>query len=73
MIIPSGMKKRCRACFLTSTSNGSLAAIVYSLRVLVLMERRIASIEGHIERLIEKIMREEIVIEKEVHGLKKKR
>ncbi|HIH05108.1 TPA: hypothetical protein HA281_00665 [Candidatus Woesearchaeota archaeon] len=52
---------------------GTLAAIVYSLRVLVLMERRIASIEGHIERLIEKIMREEIVIEKEVHGLKKKR
>ena len=37
---------------------GTLAAIVYSLRVLV---------------LIEKIMREEIVIEKEVHGLKKKR
>lgn len=52
---------------------GTLAAIVYSLRVLVLMERRIASIEGHIERLIEKIMREEIVIEREVHGLKKKK
>ncbi len=52
---------------------GTLAAIVYSLRVLVLMERRIASIEGHIERLIEKIMHEEIVIEKEMHGLKKKR
>ncbi len=27
---------------------GTLAAIVYSLRVLVLMERRIASIETHI-------------------------
>ncbi len=52
---------------------GTLAAIVYSLRVLVLMERRIASIEGHIERVIEKLMREEIVIEKEVRSLKKRR
>ena len=51
---------------------GTLAAIVYSLRVLVLMERRIASIEGHVERVIEKIMREEIVIEKEVRNLKRK-
>jgi hypothetical protein len=51
---------------------GTLAAIVFSLRVLVLMERRIASIESHIERVIEKIMREEIVIEKEVRGLKRK-
>jgi hypothetical protein len=49
---------------------GTLAAIVYSLRVLVLMERRIASIESHIERVIEKIMKEEIVIEREI---KKKR
>ncbi len=47
---------------------GTLAAIVYSLRVLVLMERRIASIETHIERVIEKIMKEEIVIEKEIRG-----
>jgi hypothetical protein len=45
---------------------GTLAAIVYSLRVLVLMERRIASIEAHIERVIEKIMKEEIVIEREI-------
>jgi len=51
---------------------GTLAAIVYSLRVLVMMERRIASIEGHVERVIEKIMREEIVIEKEVRSLKRK-
>lgn len=47
---------------------GTLAAIVYSLRVLVIMERRIASIENHIERVIEKIMKEEIVIEKEIRG-----
>lgn len=52
---------------------GTLFAIVYALRYLVLMERRIASIEGHIERLVEKIVREEIVIEREVRALKKKK
>jgi hypothetical protein len=30
---------------------GTLAAIVYSLRVLILLERRVASMEMHIERL----------------------
>ena len=43
---------------------GTLGAIVYSLRVLVLMERRIARIEGHIENVVSKVMREEISIEK---------
>ena len=51
---------------------GTLAAIVYSLRVLVLMERRIANIEGHVERVIEKIVREEIIIEKEVKGMRRR-
>ncbi|MCH8328769.1 MAG: hypothetical protein IIB81_00040 [Nanoarchaeota archaeon] len=49
---------------------GTLGAIVYSLRVLVLMERRIARIEGHIERAVDKVMKEETRIEK---VLKKKR
>ena len=49
---------------------GTLAAIVYSLRVLVLMERRIARIEMHVENVIGKIMKEELKIEKK---LKKKR
>ena len=49
---------------------GTLSAIVYSLRVLVLMERRIARIEGHIETAVNKVMREEVRIEK---SLKKKR
>ena len=49
---------------------GTLSAIVYSLRVLVLMERRIARIEGHIEAVVNKVMREEVRIEK---SLKKKR
>ena len=43
---------------------GTLGAIVYSLRVLVLMERRIARIETHIERAVDKVMKEETVIEK---------
>ncbi len=43
---------------------GTLAAIVYSLRVLVLMERRIAKIEMHIDNLVHKILKEELSIEK---------
>jgi len=45
---------------------GTLAAIVYSLRVLVLMERRIARIEMHIEHVVGKVMREEVSIEKSI-------
>jgi len=48
---------------------GTLAAIVYSLRILVLMERRIARIEMHIENVIGKVMKEELKIAKK---LKKK-
>jgi len=48
---------------------GTLAAIVYSLRILVLMERRIARIEMHIENAVGKVMKEEVRIEKK---LKKK-
>lgn len=51
---------------------GTLAAIVYSLRVLVLMERRIARIEMHIENVVGKIMHEELRIEKRI-GKQKKR
>ena len=42
----------------------TLAAIVYSLRVLVLMERRIARIDAHIEALVKSVMREELKIER---------
>ncbi len=49
---------------------GTLAAIVYSLRVLVLMERRVARIEMHIENLVDKLMKEELKIER---ALQKKR
>ena len=50
---------------------GTLGAIVYSLRVLVLMERRIARIEGHIGRAVDKVMREETSIEKTLKKKKK--
>ena len=49
---------------------GTLAAIVYSLRILVLMERRIARIEMHMERVVDKVIREEITIER---SMKKRR
>ena len=45
---------------------GTLAAIVYSLRIMVLMERRIARIEMHVERVVDKIVKEEIKIERSV-------
>ena len=50
---------------------GTLGAIVYSLRVLVLMERRIARIEEHIERVVGKVIAEEIKIEKTVANKRK--
>jgi len=43
---------------------GTLGAIVYSLRVLVLMERRVARIEEHLETMVTKVFREEQKIEK---------
>ena len=45
---------------------GMVLGIVYSLRVLVLMERRMARIEGHLEALASKILREELKIEKRI-------
>ena len=43
---------------------GTLAAIIYALRILVLLERRIARIDKHIEMMAEKIVVEETSIEK---------
>ena len=42
---------------------GTLGAIVYALRVLVLMERRIARIDQHLEMMVEKVVLEEKKIE----------
>jgi hypothetical protein len=43
---------------------GTLAAIVYSLRILVLMERRMARVDINIEKLVKAVLREEVKIEK---------
>ena len=50
---------------------GTLAAIVYSLRVLILMERRVASMEMNIQKMTRKVLKEEMVIERAL-GRKKK-
>ena len=56
---------------------GTLAGIVYSLRVLVLVERRIARIDTNLEMLTKKVFKEELKIESEEKkiekSLKKKR
>jgi hypothetical protein len=44
---------------------GTLAAIVYSLRVLVILERRIARMDLNVERIARKIAVEEMRIEEE--------
>lgn len=49
---------------------GTLAAIVYSLRVLILVERRVASMEENIQKLTSKVLKEEGVIER---ALKRKK
>lgn len=49
---------------------GTLAAIVYSIRILVLMERRVAKIEEHLDRLIHKVLQKEVAIER---ALKRRR
>lgn len=49
---------------------GTLAAIVYCVRVLILMERRVARIEEHLDTIVHKILVEEKVIEK---SLRRKR
>jgi hypothetical protein len=51
---------------------GTLFAIVYSLRILVLMERRVARIDKHIEMLAEKIIVEEKKIEREEDDIESK-
>ena len=44
----------------------TLAAIVYSLRILVLLERRIAKIDFNLEKIVERVANEELKIEKMV-------
>ena len=39
---------------------GVLFGIVYCMRVLVLMERRVARIEEHVDKMIHKVLEEEM-------------
>lgn len=52
---------------------GTLAAIVYSLRVLILLERRVASMEMNIQRMTSKVLTEETSIEKVLKSKKNKK
>ncbi|MEK6939811.1 MAG: hypothetical protein AABX31_03720 [Nanoarchaeota archaeon] len=45
---------------------GTLLAIVYSLRVLILLEKRVASMEMNIQKLTGKVLKEEISIQKAI-------
>ena len=49
---------------------GTLAAIIYSLRILVLLERRIARMDYHLELMTRKIAKAEM---KELSILRRKR
>lgn len=51
---------------------GTLAAIVYSLRVLILLERRIARMDLNIESLTRKVLAEELRLEAEELKIEKK-
>ena len=39
---------------------GTLAAIVYSLRILVLLERRMARLDINVEKIVRRIEKEEL-------------
>lgn len=45
---------------------GTLAAIVFSLKVLFELERRIVSIDRNIERMVRGVLKEEVRIEKQL-------
>lgn len=49
---------------------GTMFGIVYCMRVLVLMERRMARIEEHMDNVVHKVLQEELRIER---GFKKRR
>ncbi len=50
--------------FILAIIVGTLAAIVYSLRILILLERRVASMQETIQKMTSRVLKEEIKIEK---------
>jgi hypothetical protein len=61
--------------FILAIIIGTLAAIVYSLRVLLILERRVAGMEANIQRVTNKILKGEKSIERKLsrRRIKKKR
>ena len=51
---------------------GTLLAIVYSLRILILVERRVASMEMNIQKLTGKVLKEEVSIQKALSHKKRR-
>ena len=51
---------------------GTLAAIVYSLRILVMLERRIARMEMNIEKITGRVAKEELEILHEEKAIEKR-
>ena len=51
----------------------ALIAIIYSLRTLFILDKRIERIEQHIERIATRVMREELKIEKALKSKRRKR
>ena len=52
--------------FLLAVMMGTLFAIVYSMRKLIILERYIARIENHIEKLSKHILRDEGIIKRKL-------
>ena len=48
--------------FILAIIIGTLTAIVYSLRVLLILERRVAGMEANIQKVTNKILKEEKII-----------
>ncbi|PIN73547.1 hypothetical protein COV20_04970 [Candidatus Woesearchaeota archaeon CG10_big_fil_rev_8_21_14_0_10_45_16] len=61
------------AAFTLAVFFGILLAIIYSLRVLVALERRVASMEANIQRMTAKVLKEEGVIERKISKNRKRR
>ena len=51
---------------------GTLAAIVYSLRVLIMLERRVASMESNIQKMTARVLKEETAISRALKRRKRK-
>ncbi len=58
--------------FILAVIIGTLAAIVYSLRVLILLERRVAGLESNIQKLVGKVLKEEVTIKRALKKGKRK-